>query len=155
MLPTLFVVHSTRSGRRDFTDDQEREATLRWFQNNLHFVSAHFVADAAGGLTEVVPLNRVAQHAGQHNPYSVGVELTQPTIDREYTEGHYQAAALAFRRANEWLVVQGAAPIRPVLAGGTQIGCAGHDQTEQGKRAGKTDPGPLWDWGRFLAMARH
>jgi hypothetical protein len=33
-------------------------------------------------------------------------------------------------------------------------GIVGHEDTEQGKRGGKSDPGPKWDWDKFIKMVR-
>lgn len=111
------------------------------------------MADAEGGLTPVVGVMYSAYHAGMHNPYSVGVELTQPFADTPYTDGHYAAAALAFRFTNDWLRYLNQPPIPAVLAvSSAGRGCIGHEDTQQGIEAGKTDPGPQWDWPRFLAM---
>lgn len=148
------MVHSTRSGA-DLTDDQERIGTLNWFQNNPYQVSAHYVGDATGGLTPVVPLVYAAGHAGFHNSYSVGVELTQPLPDTPYTQGHYEAAALAFDLTNHWLALMGASPIPPRhVFSGLERGVIGHDETEQGRASGKSDPGEPWQWDYFLSLLK-
>ena len=137
---TLFVIHSTRSGAI-----HEDEIERYWF-SGASGLSAHFVGDASGGLTEVVPLQYAAAHAGEHNPYSVGIELTQTKRDVPYQEGHYVAAALAFSLTNKYLGER-IIPKRRVMSASVS-GIIGHEDTEQGK----SDPGPLWDWEYFLSL---
>lgn len=133
----------------DFTDAQERAATVSWFKNPASQVSAHFLGDAEGGLTPMVSLEYAAWHDTARNRYSVGIELTQPTMETPYTEGHYQAAALAFRMTNQWLRARGmpAIPARRVLSA-AESGCIGHEDTT----AYKSDPGRLWEWERFISV---
>lgn len=156
-IPRLFVVHSTRSGAGGNTAAQERDGTARWFGSNPLRVSAHFIV-GAGDITPVVPLEVAAHHAGEHNPYSVGVEITQPLATTPYSAGHYEAAAEVFRLVDLYLRLRGEPRIPVRLLYGPEVtgtaGITGHDRTPQGREQGKTDPGPLWDWGRFLERVR-
>jgi len=78
-----------------------------------------------------------AWHAGEHNPYTLGVELEQPTIDTPFTEAQYVALA---GEVCEWREKFG------------PLSCVGHEGTPQGIRKGKTDPGPLFDWNHFTEV---
>lgn len=145
--PYAVIIHSTRSGREDFTDDQELEATLSWFSKPESNASAHLVISSSQ-IVRVVDDAHAAWHAGQHNYYAYGIELTQPTIDRPYTDGHY---ALLARACAHYLSL-GVPLIHLPRYDSGQRGFVGHDQTVQGKRSGKTDPGPQFDWDRFIRM---
>ena len=102
-------------------------------------VSAHFLIDRAGELTHFVACGERAWHAGASrwrgrercNDYSVGVEL-EGTDLITYTDRQYARLA-ALTRA---LLV--AYPIRSI---------AGHSEVAPNR---KTDPGPGFDWARYL-----
>ena len=148
LLPHLFIVHSTRSGA-SHDDATERAGTLGWFRSNPQSVSAHYVADAEGGLTPVVSLERSAHHDSARNPISVGIELTQATPTTPFQSGHYEATALAFRLTNAWLRGRGAPPIpaRRVFSA-QEPGLIGHEDSQRGK----SDPGKLFDWQKLMAL---
>lgn len=104
-------------------------------------VSAHFLIRRDGALVQFVPCTRRAWHAGvsawrgreRCNDFSVGVEM-EGTDLRRYTERQYQrltALARALRTAYPSL-----------------CGVAGHEEIAPGR---KTDPGPAFDWQRFMA----
>ena len=76
-----------------------------------------------------------AWHAAEHNPYSLGVELVQPTKDHAYSDWQY---AELNRLINWW---KGQWAIEQVL---------GHEQTPQGMRVGKSDPGEMFSWERVI-----
>lgn len=100
----------------------------------------------------MVALDRAAHHAGAHNPYSFGMELTNPGGLRAYTEGHYAGAVLCFHLANNWLRANGYPQIPPrrVKTAFGDSGVLGHEDSEQGRSIGKRDPGPQWNWDAFL-----
>lgn len=146
-------MHSTRSTNPN-TDAEEYQGTLSWFLNPESQASSHFVVNGKGEVTPVVPLSLSAWHAGRHNPYSHGIEFTQPDIDRPYTEGHYQGGKLCYYLINEWQRSRGypeIPPVRVMTALGAS-GLVGHQNTEQGIAAGKSDPGYQWQWPKFLSM---
>jgi AmpD protein len=102
-------------------------------------VSAHFFIRRDGGLTQFVSTEDRAWHAGvscwrgreRCNDFSVGVELegsdTQPFEDAQYVCLRALIAAIRLRY--------------PAVAG-----VVGHSDIAPGR---KTDPGPLFDWGRL------
>jgi AmpD protein len=104
-------------------------------------VSAHVLIDRSGKLTQYVPFQQRAWHAGRSsyrgrdacNDFSVGVEL-EGTDDRRYTAKQYRALAsliVALRAAY------------PSLNGADVVG---HSDVAPGR---KTDPGPAFDWDKL------
>ena len=106
-------------------------------------VSAHFLIDRKGTITQFVSLNKRAWHAGVSsfeqrencNDFSVGVEL-EGTDHTPYTEAQYQRLAELTRTLLDKY---------PQL---TRERIVGHSDIAPGR---KTDPGPIFDWTRFLA----
>lgn len=128
------MVHSTRGRQEDL--NLEYQGTLNWFRNPASQVSAHTVIGFYEGQhARVVDDKLSAWHAGEHNPYSLGVELVQPTKDHAYSDWQY---AELNRLIGWW---KSKHPIEQVL---------GHEQTLQGMAAGKSDPGGMFDWTRIV-----
>lgn len=76
--PWLLIMH--------YTANQSAAGTVRWFQARESKVSAHLVVDFDGTITQMVPFNRRASHAGASrwrgqqgcNGFSIGVEIVNP-----------------------------------------------------------------------------
>jgi N-acetyl-anhydromuramoyl-L-alanine amidase len=104
-------------------------------------VSAHFLVRRDGELVQFVPCTKRAWHAGASclkgrprcNDYSIGIEL-EGTDGTAFAPGQYQTLAALT------LALNARYPIRDM---------AGHSDVAPGR---KTDPGPLFDWKRYLAM---
>lgn len=104
-------------------------------------VSAHFVVDRAGNITQFVPVARRAWHAGASswqdredcNDYAVGIEMIgderHPFTARQYTE-----TARLCR-----MLMQAYPAITPDRI-------VGHQHVAPGR---KWDPGRQWDWRHF------
>jgi hypothetical protein len=140
------VIHATRGGGRPET---ELSATVNWFKNADAQVSAHLVIGLPP-FSEVVRCVRdddVAWHAREANRTHLGIEICQPTPTTPITAFQYEAAAEACRL---WATKYNF-PLRRVMTI-TQPGIVGHEDTEPGKRDRKSDPGPAFDWPRFLAL---
>jgi len=107
-------------------------------------VSAHFLIDRGGGITQFVPVAQRAWHAGKScwrgrercNDFSVGIELLGDA-KTPFTEAQYEAAARLARA----LMARFPKLRRDCIVG--------HADIAPGR---KWDPGPQWDWQRFFAL---
>ncbi|MEQ9208379.1 MAG: 1,6-anhydro-N-acetylmuramyl-L-alanine amidase AmpD [Pseudomonadales bacterium] len=106
-------------------------------------VSSHLYIKRDGAVIQFVPLDKRAWHAGDSewlgrkncNDFSIGVEL-EGCDDQEFTDAQYKALLT--------LTTQ----IRSVYPAITKDRIVGHSDIAPGR---KTDPGPCFDWQRFLA----
>ncbi len=107
-------------------------------------VSAHLLIDREGELTQYVPFDRRAWHAGEScfqnrqrcNDFSVGIEL-EGTDDLPYEDVQYQRLAAVIRA------------LMKVWPDITPERIVGHSDIAPGR---KTDPGPAFDWKRLKRM---
>ncbi|MDR2877917.1 MAG: 1,6-anhydro-N-acetylmuramyl-L-alanine amidase AmpD [Chromatiales bacterium] len=107
-------------------------------------VSAHLLIRRDGELVQYVPFEQRAWHAGKSafegrcacNDYSIGIEL-EGCDEEPYEEAQYQCLAGVL----DYLMqcYRGITPARIV----------GHSDIAPGR---KTDPGPLFDWGRLYTL---
>ena len=115
-----------------------------WFVNVEGLkVSAHFVIDRLGHITQFVSCDERAWHAGassfegreQCNDFSIGIEL-EGTDDLPFEDAQYErlAALTQCLRARY-----------PLTA------ATGHSDIAPGR---KTDPGLFFDWSRFRELAQ-
>lgn len=87
--PWLLVIH--------YTANQSAAGTISWFQSPVSKVSAHLVVDLDGRITQMVPFNRRAAHAGVSrwrgqegcNGFSIGIELVNPGPLRRRSDGSF------------------------------------------------------------------
>ncbi|SDS63532.1 AmpD protein [Halopseudomonas litoralis] len=129
-------VHEFFSGTLDSTADAyfAEIADLR--------VSAHFLIERDGRITQFVSCLDRAWHAGQSsfagrddcNDYSLGIEL-EGTDEQSFTDLQYASLVTLTR------TLQQAFP----LISRSRI--TGHEHIAPGR---KTDPGPCFDWARYL-----
>jgi len=110
-------------------------------------VSAHFVVDRTGVITQFVPVSRRAWHAGESelegrrgcNDFSIGIEMIgdelQPFADAQYRE-----------TARLCRVLMG---IYPDISTERIVG---HCDISPGR---KWDPGKQWNWARFHRSLGH
>lgn len=105
-------------------------------------VSAHLFIDRQGCLTQYVPLDKRAWHAGESNhcgrtacnDFSIGIEL-EGCDELSFTDKQYQCLGhLSQFILNHWPQI-----------GKDQI--VGHSDIAPGR---KTDPGPCFDWDRYF-----
>jgi AmpD protein len=107
-------------------------------------VSAHLFIERTGHIVQFVSFVRRAWHAGVSsfngvencNNYSIGIEL-EGCDDIAYTDAQYQALAAITRHLLS---------IYPKI---TPDRIVGHNRIAPGR---KTDPGPAFDWPRYLSL---
>lgn len=137
------VVHDTE-GR--FT------GSLRVLQRRRTNASAHFVVSRRGQIVQLVPVTDVAWHAGNNrwNLHSIGIEHEGWAGRRAYTKAQYRASAqLVAYLAKRWGI-----PVdREHIIGHAEV----PDPYRRGRFGGvshHTDPGPYWDWRRYMTLIR-
>jgi AmpD protein len=106
-------------------------------------VSAHFLIERDGTVTQFVSCLERAWHAGVScfegretcNDFSVGIEL-EGTDDLPFTDEQYRSLIALTRQLQERF---------PAI---TDQRICGHSDIAPGR---KTDPGPAFDWARYRA----
>lgn len=104
-------------------------------------VSSHLLIERSGAVTQYVPFDRRAWHAGVSewcgrsgcNDFSVGIEL-EGTDTTLYADAQYVALVDAIRA------------LRQAYGAIAEDAIVGHADVAPGR---KTDPGPAFDWGRL------
>lgn len=137
------VIHATRSGVSN--NPNELQGTINWFLRRDVGLSAHWVVGRNGEKIRMVPDNMQAIHAGEHNLTHWGIEVCQGIETDGFTEAQYEA----LNAICEGYVEDFGVPAVHVVNSG-QKGFIGHEETAQGKRQGKSDPGRLFDWNKFI-----
>ncbi len=116
-----------------------------YFETINHLkVSAHLLIDRQGRVTQFVPLNKRAWHAGTScfngeddcNNYSVGIEL-EGCDDDPYSDAQYLALAEI-----SCLLISEYSTLNPDRI-------CGHSEIAPGR---KTDPGEAFDWDRLRSL---
>lgn len=106
-------------------------------------VSSHFLVRRNGQIVQFVPCARRAWHAGvsewqgvgRCNDYSIGIELEGSDFIA-FDSAQYAALSRLTRRLKNLY------PIRDIV---------GHSDIAPGR---KTDPGPFFDWDRYLKLVK-
>lgn len=106
-------------------------------------VSAHFLIERSGLVTQFVPLDKRAWHAGLScfqeregiNDYSIGIEL-EGTDDSPFTDAQYESLAALTRQLRDIVSI----PDDHIV---------GHSDIAPGR---KSDPGAGFDWGRYRKL---
>ncbi len=147
---SLLVVHSISLPPGEFGGGNIQNLFLNQLDTNSHpyyktipslKVSSHLFIDRDGGITQFVPFNKRAWHAGVSsfkdrvncNDYSIGIEL-EGSDEIPYTHDQYESLS----RCTRLLVDQFPAITRDRIVGHCDIA-----------PTRKTDPGPHFDWDRF------
>jgi hypothetical protein len=136
------VVHATRGKGRD--QQKEYEGALATFRDSGSKVSAHAVIGPDGTIAFLRDQDAVTWHAEEHNAEMLGVELAQSEREEPFTEEQYQTLGWYLRRMSERY---GFKLDRTAIVG--------HQETTQGQRRGKSDPGKQFDWDKALKYAKH
>lgn len=139
------VIHATRSGVS--LNPSEFEGTLNYMRRP-GTTSSHWVIARNGTKARVVPNTRQAWHAQEDNDNAWGIELEQGDEEDGFTP--IQIAALAEVCRDDYLADFGVPPVHARTS--TEPGFIGHQETAQGKRNGKSDPGHKFDWELFLHL---
>jgi N-acetylmuramoyl-L-alanine amidase len=126
-----------------------RDESLRVLSDPERQVSTHFLIAKGGELCQLVSVERRAWHAGASelggrpdvNSRSIGIDL-EFVADRDsaYTEAQYASLAVLARALLSLFPI----PRENIV---------GHEHVAMPKGR-KLDPGPLFDWPRFLADCR-
>ncbi|WP_405978486.1 N-acetylmuramoyl-L-alanine amidase [Streptomyces sp. NBC_00158] len=128
------VVHVTQGGF---------ESSVDAFRNPFHKASAHYIVRQDGHVEQMVRELDVAFHAANRNmnERSIGIEhvgfVDRP---RDFTDAMYAASA---RLAADVCRRYGIPADRGHILGHDEVPGADH-----------TDPGPHWDWARYIRMVR-
>ena len=137
----FLIVHDTETSY---------DTAISIFQNSHNYVSAHYVIRSRDGqVTQMVENKNVAWQAGNwnFNMHSIGVEHEGFAIDGRtwYTDDLYASSAALTR----YLAAKYAIPL-------DRAHIIGHDDVPGPSTsfvAGMHwDPGPFWDWSRYMAL---
>ena len=125
--------------------------SVRWLKSPRAHASSHYVVSRGGRIVQLVHLSDIAWHAGHWgtNEQSVGIEHEGFTYGPNgFTDAQYRASA----RLAAWIARRSLMPIdRRHLIGHREV------PDGRGGRGGSshhTDPGPRWDWARYLRLVR-
>jgi len=135
-VPDMLILH--------YTGMESCDAALDWLTCEESKVSAHYLIDDAGQITQMVAEEMRGWHAGQShwagetdlNSCSIGIEIHNPGHEFGYTEfPEVQMKALEALCLD--ILTRHAIPPARILA---------HSDIAPGR---KRDPGELFDWGRL------
>jgi hypothetical protein len=125
--------------------------SVQWLQSPRAHASSHFVISRGGRIVQLVHLSDIAWHAGhwQTNVQSVGIE------HEGFTYGPHGFTGAQYKRSAQlaaWLARRSLMPIdRGHIIGHHEVPGPGG---RRGGASGHTDPGPHWNWQRYLALVR-
>ncbi|MET8783406.1 N-acetylmuramoyl-L-alanine amidase [Streptomyces sp. NPDC004589] len=128
------IIHVTQGGYR---------SAVRAFQDAGHGAAAHYIVRRDGGVTQMIRELDVAFHAGNraYNERSVGIEHEGFVENASsFTDAIYEASA---RLTAAICGRYGMAVDREHIIGHVEVPGTDH-----------TDPGPHWDWGRYMRLVR-
>jgi hypothetical protein len=125
--------------------------SVRWLKSPRAHASSHFVVGRNGKIVQLVHLSDIAWHAGNWNvnSSSVGIEHEGFTYGSAgFTDAQYLASA----RLTAWIARRSLLPIdRAHIIGHAEVPAPGGGT---GGSSHHTDPGPNWDWERYLRLVR-
>lgn len=126
------------------------DGTVSWFQDPKAYTSAHYVVRSRdGAVTQMVRTGDLAWHAGNWNMNmrSVGIELEGRAVtgNTDYTDQMYRSAAALVR----YLADRYDIPL-------DRAHILGHEDVanDNAYPASHWDPGPFFDWTRFMSLVR-
>jgi len=137
------IIHCTRSGVS--MNPSEFEGTLNYMARP-GTVSSHWVISRIGEAARVVPDVLQAWHAQEDNDNTFGIELEQGVEEDGFTELQLAKLVEVCRGYTEDFSVP---PFH--VSSSIELGFIGHQETSQGRRNGKSDPGHLFPWDWFIS----
>lgn len=146
------IIHATRSGVGP-NWPSELEATLNHFANPYPSkpesrASSHWVIGPAGEKVRVVPDARQAWHAAEDN-LAFGIELCQSLRFDPFTDAQIEALVDV---CAGYCTDFGVPPVHSTSSNAP--GFIGHEESDHGRRVGKTDPGSMFPWVTFIDRLR-
>lgn len=139
--------NQTRTGTRRITHvvlhtiEGSAASARNWFKNPRARVSAHYIVDFDGSITQAVRDEDVAWHARGFNRNSIGIEHAGYAARNQWTEAQYRASAALVR----WLCDRYGIPKdRDHIIGHVEVPGTRH----------RTDPGPHFDWDLYMRLVR-
>jgi hypothetical protein len=125
--------------------------SVRWLKSPRAHASSHFVVARSGKIVQLVHISDIAWHAGnwRTNVQSVGIEHEGFTWGPNgFTDAQYRSSA----KLAAWLARRALMPIdRAHFIGHAEVPSPGGGR---GGASGHTDPGPRWNWSRYLRLVR-
>lgn len=137
------IIHGTRSGKS--MNPSEFIGTLNYMEQK-YTTSSQWVISRKGEKARVVPNNKQAHHAGVDNDNTWGVELEQGAEQDGFTQLELNALVEVCR--DEYMADYDVPPVRVLSS--SAPGFVGHQDTQQGRASGKSDPGVLFPWEWFI-----
>jgi len=139
----VVIIHATRSTVS--MNPSEFEGTLNYFSDRNSEASSHWVIARDGRKARVVPDNLQAWHAAEDNAIAWGIELEQGVE----SDGFPLMQMESLIEVSRDYVAMGV-PAQRIYTTSAK-GFVGHQDTAQGKRLGKSDPGSGFMWTAFIA----
>lgn len=135
------ILHSTRSGRSG--REAEYQRTIGYMMQPST-VSAHRVIGVVESQhAQMVEDDVIAWHAASDNKYWLGIEFCQPRPEDEYSDWQVATGiAVVVAWCRQYALIPSERTIRL------------HQETEQGRLAGKSDPGDKFPTAYFRAEVR-
>lgn len=121
---SLIILHSTRGNASSL--ENEYRGTINWFLQPSSLSSTHAVIAFNGEWAKMLDWSLIAWHAGEHNAYSIGIEVVQRKPGDEISDAQYKTLLLIIRE------------LRSIYG---MIIMMEHKDTSQGMRTGKSDIG--------------
>jgi N-acetyl-anhydromuramyl-L-alanine amidase AmpD len=140
------IIHATRSGIS--MNPSEFMGTLN-YMTRQGTVSSHWVIARDGQTARVIGDNHQAWHAQEDNDNTWGIEIEQGVETDGFTP-EQMASLVAVCKG--YVADFGVAPAH--VQDSKTSGFVGHQETVQGRRNGKSDPGSLFDWDGFIAALK-
>lgn len=126
--------------------------SVRWLKSERSHASSHYVVSRRGRIVQLVHQSDIAWHAGNWrvNADSVGIEHEGITADPVgFTDRQYESSA----RLVAYIARTTLMPIdRRRVIGHAQV--PDPDGSGAGGASNHTDPGPFWNWNRYLKLVR-